>query len=185
MNQITKLFSKHLRFVFGDFANSRERKWQLLTDFGLHFAPSLPHLIFLFIVFYLSNSWNVALGNLMVIHLVILESFIVYVLKIVVLWVLSDKWALCNCWVLVVIAWLLCFAWKTTNILVIYQFRMGIKLSHKWRWKGRLTLCGLRDWRIILVTTRSIRQVDLTHLSTKRIRIQYGVRCTLVWGVAS
>ena len=133
----------------------------------------------------LSNCRNVSLWNLMMVHLVVLESFIVHVLKIVVLWMLCYQRALSNSRVFVVVTWLFTFAWKASHILVIHQFRMGIELSHKWRRKRRLSLSWLRNRWIVLVATWRVRQVDLPHLSTKRVCMKYSIRCTLVWGITS
>ena len=133
----------------------------------------------------LSNCRNMSLWNLMMVHLVVLKSFIIHVLKIVVLWMLCYQGALSNCRVFVVVAWLFTFARKATHILVIHQFRMGIELGHERRREGRFALRWLRNRWIVLIATWRVRQVDLPHLSTKRVCVKYGVRCTLVRGVAS
>ena len=117
----------------------------MFTNFRFHFAPSLSH--FFLLGLNLVYRRNMALRNLVMIHLAILQGLIVDVLKVVILGAHMFRYegTLCYIWMLVVVVGLLYFSRKASCILIVNcQFRMGIQFSHERRGKRWLSFRRLR-----------------------------------------
>ena len=133
-------------FILWHFVDTREGQWKLFADFRFHFAPCLPH--FFFLGLDLVYCRNMPLRNLVMVHLAILQRFIVDILKVVVLGahMLGYESTLCYIGVFIVVVGLVHFSREATCVLIVNcQFRMRIQFSHERGWKRRLSFRRLRD----------------------------------------